>query len=339
MRSFCLYPFNRAHLTANGNVYVCCQSWLNMPLGNFWESNLPDIWNSEAALNIRESILDGSFRYCRADICPRIIAKEIEHEKIPLQIQANASTGKCDLNSGPGHLSLNYDNTCNLHCRSCRTKVKSLDVEQTGRLLRFQDSLLESEFFRGVRRIVATGAGEPFASKVFMELFQKLDQARYPELKITIRSNGILLTPSAWEQIRRAHYAIDAILISVDAATKETYQILRRGGDFGHLMVNLKFLAAIKQTYKFKLGLNFVVQETNFEEMPLFVKLGRQLNCDEITFTQLMNLGTFPPEEFRRLAVHQPEHPRFPELKRILGQPIFREPGILTTNLSHLLDG
>ena len=337
MSRFCLNPFIRAHLAAGGNVYVCCRSWMGISLGNIFESDFSDIWNSETAKTVRESILDGSFRFCRGSVCPRIVTGEVERETIPSKFKAAVENKQWRLDTGPEHLSLNYDNSCNLHCKSCRKRIKAINDESAKRIIAFQDSLLDSDLFKGVHRVVVTGAGEPFASKVFMDFFQKLDESKHPQLKITLRTNGILLTPENWERIKKAHYAIDAILVSIDAARKKTYQILRPGGDFDKLLVNLEFLKRLKKNKNFKIGFNFVVQEQNFREMSGFVKFARRLSCDEVTFTQLMDLGTYSREEYSRLAVHQPGHPQFPKLKKILRQSIFRSPIVFFNNLSHLL--
>jgi len=189
----------------------------------------------------------------------------------------------------------------------------------------------------GVRRAVISGSGEVFASKVYMDFLQKMEESRYPYLKITLRTNGLLFTPENWRQIRRAHYAIDEVSVSIDAATAETYGQLREGGDFYQLMTNLEFLKQIKKSRNLLIRFNFVVQEQNFEEMPAFLALSKRFDCDRILFTQLENKGTFSKEEYNRLAVHQPDHPQFQKLKSIIRNPVFKDAIVNFTNLSHLL--
>lgn len=338
MKRFCLYPFKRVHFSATGDVYVCCSAWMGLSLGNIFESDFNDIWNSDKAKSIRQTIFDGSFRYCKHDVCPRIISGQVENEIIPDELKPMVENKQGRLDRGPEHLSLNYDKSCNLHCKSCRVRVNVMDKDRTQRIIQFQDSLLASDLFQGARRVVVTGAGEPFASKIFMDFFQKIDETRHPRLRITLRTNGILLTPARWEQIKNAHFAIDAILISMDAATEKTYQKLREGADFKQLLKNLEFLEELKKTKKFKLGLNFVVQEENFKEMPRFLRLARRFHCDEVTFTQLMNLGTYSAEEYNRLAIHKPGHPQYRKLKKIIGKTVFKDPIVSFNNLSHLFD-
>jgi MoaA/NifB/PqqE/SkfB family radical SAM enzyme len=338
LKRFCLYPFNRAHLSVNGNVYVCCAAWLKKPLGNFFRDSFENIWNSETAIGIRKSILDESFRFCNKNICPRIISGLIEKEAIPERLKHVQEEKKLHLENGPEHLSLNYDYSCNLYCRSCRKQRRVMDHESSEKLIQFQDSLLKSELFKNARRLTVTGTGEPFASRVYMDLFNKIDQQVNPDLKITLRTNGNLLTPGNWGRIKNAHFAIDAISISMDAATEKTYKILRRGGDFKKLLTNLKFLEKLKKKKKLTVELNFVVQKQNFKEMPGFLKLAKKYNCDRVVYTQLMDRGTYSLEEYGDLSVHKPGHPQFEELKKIINKPIFKDPMVSFNNLSHLID-
>ena len=55
--------------TFNNVCFVCCPSWLpnKVELG---EIPLKDVYNSEPIIDIRNSILDGSFKYCSKELCP-----------------------------------------------------------------------------------------------------------------------------------------------------------------------------------------------------------------------------------------------------------------------------
>jgi len=259
MNEFCSYPFDSLFFQPNGEVLVCCNAWMKKSIGNFFTQSLTEIWNSTAAQNIRESILDGSFRYCRADLCSFIITgktKILPQDKRLLKIIQERKT---ILEHGPRLISLNYDFSCNLYCKSCRNKVIVSDIETQRKLINFQDSLLSSGMFKDVRELTISRIGDPFSSPVYMDLFTKIEQHKFPQLKIDIRTNGLLLTPQNWERIKKVHYAINMIYISIDAATSKTYNQLRRGGDFKKLKRNLLFLKKLKQRRDFKIHLYFLV--------------------------------------------------------------------------------
>jgi MoaA/NifB/PqqE/SkfB family radical SAM enzyme len=310
---------------------------MGKPIGNIFKDSFSDIWNSKVAVEIRESIFDQTFRFCNKNICPVIVSGGIEKQSIQEENKGIIIEKKLHMDKGPKDLSLNYDYSCNLYCKSCRDKRKVMDRETAEKLIEFQDTFLNSELFKSVRRLTISGTGEPLASRVYMDLFNKIDRHKNPGLKITLRTNGILLTPETWGRIKNVHFAIDQILISIDAASEKVYQLLRRGGDFRKLLENLKFLQELKKKYKFVFRLNFVAQKQNFREMPKFVKLAKKFECDKVVFTQLMNLGTFCHEEYLELAVHKPGNPEFGRFKKIMNKSIFKDPIVDFNNLSNLL--
>ena len=194
------------------------------------------------------------------------------------------------------------------------------------KFIKFQDTFIKSSFFKQTNRLIITGAGEPFTSIVYQNLFNKIKREEYPNIKITLRTNGTLLSPENWQKIKGIHYAIDRISISVDAATKKTYQTLRRGGNFKDLVNNIKYLASIKNKYNFKIRLNFVIQEENYREMVKFVKLAKKYNCDRVVFTKLLNKGTFSPDYYSQLAIHDPGHSDHAIFNKMIKKKIFKDP-------------
>jgi len=337
MKGFCSHPFNKVHLSVSGKAFICCSAWLGLPIGNFFNEPFKDVWNSKTAFKIRKSILDGSFRFCSRNKCPRIVSGLIEKEVNNEEYLDIIKEKKVFLDRGPRLISLNYDNSCNLYCESCRNKVMVIDKKREEELIQFQDSLIKSDLFKNAKRLTISGAGEVFSSRVYMDLFTKLQNKKNPGLKITLRTNGLLLTPKNWERIKNVHYAIDLISISIDAATEKTYRLLRRGGNFNKLLENLKFLKELKRK-NFRVKLNFVVQKLNYREMLEFVKLAKKFNCDLIAFTKNFNLGNVTSEGYNEAAVHEPRHPEFLEFKKILMNPLLKDPIVKLKNLSNLLD-
>jgi len=334
MQRFCSRPFKRAHLTVNGDVYVCCSTWLDKPIGNIYKNGFEDIWNSAEAQEIRGSIFDETFRYCDHERCPHIVSGSVLQEAADPKFADLLERKPLVLDSGPQLLSLNYDYSCNLSCPSCRDTVRVMPADQQESLIRFQDSLLKSDLILNARRLTVTGAGEPFASDVFMDLFGKINRKQLPSIKITLRTNGQLFNSSNWTRIKSAHYAIDIISISIDAVSKETYQIVRRGGNFDRLIKNLYFIRSLKNTHQFRTKFNFVVQRANYREMPQFVQFSRRFGCDRVAFTKIINLGTFSEDQFRSVGIHLPDHPEYPHFQEVLEHPDLQDPIVRIRNIS-----
>lgn len=190
-------------------------------------------------------------------------------------------------------------------------------------MIAFQESVLSSNYFKNVTRVQATGTGDVFASKVYQHFLNKVNLDDYPDLRLELRTNGIMLTPKTWDDINNAHYAIDLLIISIDAATEKTYEQVR-GKGFKKLIKNLEYLGKVKNECGFILDIRFVMQAANFREIPDFVRLCKHINADKVNFTRLQNWGTFP--EFAKQNIFNSNHPLHQDFIDILQDPILNDP-------------
>jgi MoaA/NifB/PqqE/SkfB family radical SAM enzyme len=70
---------------------------------------------------------------------------------------------------------------------------------------------------------------------------------------------------------------------------------------------------------------DFVVQLTNYKEIPAFVELCQELGIEKINWQKMWNWGTWGQEEFLQHNIYRPEHPLYSELVEIFkkaGQPM-----------------
>jgi MoaA/NifB/PqqE/SkfB family radical SAM enzyme len=189
------------------------------------------------------------------------------------------------------------------------------------------------------RRLMISGCGDPLASSLHRNFLLNIDRERYPDVRIKLQTNGLLLTPGMWAKIKNSHYAIDWISISIDAATEKTYK-LNRGGSFDKLLRNLEFVSGLRKKNRIEtFNINFVVQADNFREMKQFIELGKRYGCDYVVFQRIMNLGVDygvnSDKNFKECAVHLETHPMNKEFLEVLKNPIFMESRI---GLFKLLD-
>jgi hypothetical protein len=91
------------------------------------ERPVADVWNSKDAQKIRRSILDGSFKYCRRDVCPYLQridgpvqrVEDVKDERLLEIIQKELTI----VPFGPSDIICCFDQSCNLSCPSCRQRV------------------------------------------------------------------------------------------------------------------------------------------------------------------------------------------------------------------------
>lgn len=320
-----------------GDVCLCAPTRLAIPfVGNILKDEIDEVWNSHPAQELRRSILDGSFRHCSPEHCPALQkntlpeGKHLKNRYFQTIIAENLTI----LPKGPSELNLHYDPTCNLKCPTCRTAILGLKGAQLKRAETLHDLIVHSPTLRLARKIILSGNGEVFASKVHLRFLRGFDRARFPLLRIHLLTNGLLLTPKKWQTISPAHAAIDTISVSVDAATQETYSI-NRGGDFSRLLENLHFIRSLRQSGKIKhFQLNFVVQANNFREIPALVEMARQLKCDRVLLQKLHDRNCMDDTDQR--AVHLTTHPDHAALLEILASEILSDPIVDSYTISDL---
>jgi wyosine [tRNA(Phe)-imidazoG37] synthetase (radical SAM superfamily) len=319
---FCPVPFKRMEIERGGKTCLCC--WIRKSPGNLHQDSLMTLWNSPVAQEIRGSILDGTFRYCKLNFCPYYAAGKLPFQKDvaadPYEdIIRNRRTKINTMN-----LWLSFDHRCNLRCISCRnSNVLLPEKEQTE-----NRALMESvkKALPAITTLGISAKGEPFASPVIRDFLFTFDSATHPNLKLSILTNGQLHTPECWEKMQKAHPAISSVRISIDAATKETYEKIRLGGSFEKLMENLDYLSKLRALNAIgELTINFVVNADNFTEMKDFVKMGFNFNCDYVYFAFMNNWGVFTDEEYKKMAVHRPEHKKHKELNKVLADPLLND--------------
>ena len=331
---FCRVPFEYAEIDIHGDVYICCPRRITKCIGNLHKNTFFEVWNSDAAQAIRKSIFDGTYKYCVEEYCVYLMKNTLPKEEdiCDEYLEGIISTRQTALKKGPKILNLGYDNSCNLSCPSCRSKTIVLPKSANTRMLKLQDKLME--VMDNAEDVILSGHGDPFASPVYRKLMQSIDLINFPQLKIKLITNGLLLTEKAWSKIENVHDALTEINVSIDAATEKTYSILRRGGNFNKLMRNMSFLAGLRQEGKIKfLRISFVVQKLNYNEMKSFVEMGLRHNCDHIVFSKISNWGTYGKEEFRDIAIHNPGHPEHHEFLEYLKDPIFKDSRVILNDL------
>jgi MoaA/NifB/PqqE/SkfB family radical SAM enzyme len=336
---FCEKPFMTAEVAQEGRTFLCCPVQLPTVVGDATDGSFMDVWNSEKAQAVRGSILDGSFSHCCEKTCGLLQSRSLpkRDEVTDPYLRTIIDRKITRMPRGPTSITMNYDRSCNLACPTCRAGVITLKGPAKEEALAIQDWATHPDVLKYGAFLHFTGSGDAFASQIFHSFLRGFDPAAHPHVRIGLGTNGLLFTEKSWERI--CNEAIVVACISVDAATPATYK-QNRGADFELLLANLDFIGSLRATGKLMMfGINFVVQENNYGEMPAFVDLGKKVGADFVFFQQLVNWGTFTRAEFRRRAVHLPDHARHEDFLEVLKDPRIADPIVNLHNLTTLRDG
>lgn len=318
----CAYPFDRIEILPDGAVYSCCSAYLKhgFSFGNIFSQDMEQIWNSDHAKKLRYSVSCGAFEYCQ-DNCLQFMSREAElYPVMPREGKSAqfASSHDCTMQRMPKYITLSCDESCNLHCKSCREHVKMMSAEESEKLTRI---LMEKvrPLLGQCEQLSLLGSGEFLVSKATSVLLKSLSHQEFPQLKLDILTNGQLFTKERWETYSNLNGMPLTIRVSIDGATKETYESLRRGGKWETICQNMEYLGNAKKHGQIQsLGIHFVMQRNNFREAEALVGLAKRWHADFIRFLALANWGTFSAEEYCRENVFDPKNEEYAEASALL---------------------
>jgi hypothetical protein len=290
---------------------VCCPSWLPNEI-KLSEIPLKDVYNSEPIIDIRNSILDGSFKYCNKELCPylsRLLNYGSTSGPLSLKSTSNYLTPIVESNN-PTNVVMNFDRTCNYKCPSCRI---DLIVEDSNGIKRVEKTIeeIDTYYSANVKTLYLTGSGDPFVSVGFRNYLRNFNPKKYPKLtKIHFHTNASMWTKEMWDSMPNVQKYVKSCEISIDAGTRDTYENKTRlGGKWDTLLDNLNFISTIETLKSVKTS--FVVQDSNYMEMETFYNLmysifGKKVN---VFFGKITNWGTFSEGEFKLKQVWDTNHP------------------------------
>jgi hypothetical protein len=328
---FCPIPFARADVHQGGEVLMCCAHWLPTPMGNVFDGGTNrDILNSEVARDIRRSVLDGSFKYCSHSDCELIVNNKLPLKRdyvgkdyddndfhVPAVVLEAAFAGTSFDIDNVSFLTFCLDQTCNLSCPSCRADVITIKGEARDRLYDVTERAV-LPMLRGARRAMINPAGEAFVSRPSRRLLAGLSEPGYENVVVDIITNGTVCNEEEWDKFSHLYGRIHFVRVSMDAATKGTFERLRRGAHFETVVANLRNIANMRRDKKVShFTLSFTYQRDNVHEMQQFIAFGKEIGVSALIFERLQAIpGAMTADEFRDRAVHLIDHPLHAEFLR-----------------------
>lgn len=308
---------NHLEILTNGDTRSCCTTFVSQGLDNIFNKSRDELWNSVTHKILYLSTENKTFTFCDKSMCPLFIAKKLEsYKEIVIEDKPYKKIAPF-----PETLALGYDSSCNLACITCRKELHFAKDKELEMVKKVEDKVIK-EYLPYCKFLILAGNGEVFASPSYRNIYEAKEcNPQY----IRLLSNGILFTPVNWERLKKANDVKIMLTVSVDAASKETYQHIRRG-NFDVLKKNMKFASELRRKGDLSyFRMNFVVQKENYKEMVDFVQWGIELGVDEIFFTKILNWGTYTPEEFEEISMMEKDGitPK-PELIEILQHPVMK---------------
>lgn len=190
------------------------------------------------------------------------------------------------ISATPAVLDIEPTAKCNLRCKYCQVsywdrseKVKNLSYEQFVHIV---------DQFPHLLQIKLQGMGEPLLNSDFFKMVAYADQKGI--IVRTVTNATLIMGPMA-EKIIKSPLA--ELTISVDGATKETYEHIRRGGKFDRVVENIRNLVRLRKEQGDgrtpMLTVWMVGTKDNIHEFPQLIRLAKELGVDKVYLQHHLN--------------------------------------------------
>lgn len=319
---FCEYPFRYAYLNTRGRVWPC--PWMNFEIGNVYENDLSEIWQSEAAQRARKSILDGSYAFCRKTSC-RFLERDDLPDLSDEEIQELAVAGDV-----PRHINIANDYICNIACTTCRLSVYHPETDEREKI----DGVLERllPYANQTEILEMNGNGEFLANPSFINLLNRLEPEK-ENFCLDFETNGVLFDEAHWEMFAHLSKYRIQVNVTVNSLRRETYRYM--SGGFDHVdkvRKNLRFLSDLRRENKIdQLVVVMVVQESNFWEIPEYIQIltnSDEFAVDQITMRPVYRWFGMEDETYWFKNILNPMHPYHKEYQKILADDCWKDPKV-----------
>lgn len=281
VKTYCVLPFVRFKVTCEGDVTFCCFQDRKC-LGNILKDSFESIWNGELAQQVRRDTLNNKLHpTCGLPkSCPyahmqepelAANARDIDIRPVPVELEIDLPSQHCNI----GGLNPNEDNPA---CVMCERNFKF--EHQEDRLKEVCAKLLP--YAHNFNMVHIQGVAEAFWKDYIFQIAEwlGLDQ-RKQRVGISTTTNGTVLTDIRIE--RFLEYPRSSLTFSLDAATPETYQLIRRLPAFDKILRQAKKYNE-KRTKAQVARVHNNINLLNIHEVVDMVRIAAELGMDEVEF-------------------------------------------------------
>ena len=167
----------------------------------------------------------------------------------------------------PRYIEVEVTTRCNLKCLMCEHTYWN----EPNKDMSFDEFKYIVDQFPNLVWIGLTGIGESFVNKDFLQMIEYVKSKNitvelYDTFYFINRNTSVILI----------NLGIDKILISLDAATKETYEKIRVGSNFDRVINNVNGLFAQKRIYKSdfpEISFHYIIIKPNIDEVLPYIDL------------------------------------------------------------------
>ena len=262
MTEYCPHLWKTVTIDHKGDVFHCCKI-KPLSLGSIYEKHLSELLNIPEIQSVREESLHGTLP-CYADC--NLIRKPCD--------AASDITKACDYNRLTD-LYVDFGMKCNICCVMCKQREKYKTDKRDLTCAILKKNIDYSPF----QHIYLQG-GEPLYIE---ECLKFMDYLSSIGKKYSLLTNGLLIPDSMAKKLTRNAALIS---ISLNAATKNTHEIVNKGSSWENVLENIANIRRYRQEYGTSLSINgrMTLTHHSLGEIPLFLKSFEEFGFDTANF-------------------------------------------------------
>lgn len=281
-KKICYNPWTHFEASnPNGDVTMC-PDYITV-LGNVNKQSIEDIWNGEKYQQIRKQMYnDGADKMCGSNCALLNGMKNYQSFSWFHEMDKNSNIyknavlnedeiykGKTCLSSYPRWMRVTISFKCNYNCYHC---YQENEREINRRLPK--TFISEVKKYVDYYQFIFLIGGEPTLFPEFHDLLKFGMNNSY--LRYGISSNGSVIH-RFFSEIEKINWAF--IAISLDAANKDTYELLRKSKKWEKVNQNLQVISNMKKNNNFAFTIAMTVNSKNCNQIYDFVSLANNYNA------------------------------------------------------------
>ena len=206
-KNFCVSPWIHLHTWPNNQVYPCCMTPMEHPVGDLQKDDLKTIWNSEKMKELRLTMLKDE----RPSTCSRCYQMEDLGQRSvrnKLNDDFKDHIQKAELTKEDGtfdefnlvYWDFRFNNICNFRCRTCGPQLSSGWYEDTKKMYgklpldvkvikNNADTWEEVEPLFDIVEEIYFAGGEPLIMEEHYRILKKLDEMKRYDVRLRYNTN------------------------------------------------------------------------------------------------------------------------------------------------------
>jgi len=187
------------------------------------------------------------------------------------------------------YLAVNLDPVlaCNLRCIMCYFTDKEYVKTLKGKFNDDELDMIASIIFRRALKLQIGCGTEPTLYKNLKKIVALGKQYKVPYISLTTNAN--LLDKEKIESLIKA--GLNEFTISLHGVTKVSYESFMKRANYKKFHEVLKAFKELKQTYNFKVRINYTFNKDNFYELKDFFKYFNGKNFDILQIRPIQKIG------------------------------------------------